>query len=190
MKNSRNAMPQDMANAPIATDAQQNAIMPQNDMNLPATDQQNMSYAEQASQQSVQSETGQVSGDMGKAVSDAFLSEPVNATISKIAWEVPEDLAYNDSFRKYLQIAGKNLKLNLQNDLLLTNEMAYSNKVIVDLVITKNSTLQSSKVLVSSGSQQIDKIVLQSVKETIKYLKVPSSELNSPTAEATLIINF
>ncbi len=64
-----------------------------------------------------------VSKDMNKAVSDAFLSEPVSASISKVAWEVPEDLAYNDGFRKYLQIAGKNLKLNLQNHLLLATEM-------------------------------------------------------------------
>lgn len=130
------------------------------------------------------------SRDMGKAVSDAFLSEPVNATISKVAWEVPEDLAYNDSFRKYLQIAGKNLKLNLQNDLLLTNEMSYSNKVVVDLAINKDGSLQSSNITVSSGSQQIDKIVLQSVKDTLKYLKMPSSELSSNSANMTLIINF
>jgi len=145
--------------------------------------------------QSVQSLPGedqqaQSTRDMGKAVSDAFSSEPVNASITKVAWEVPEDLAYNDSFRKYLQIAGKNLKLNLQNDLLLATEMAYSNKIIVDLKIAKDGSLQSENVIVSSGSKQIDKIVLQSVKETLKYLKMPSSELSSSSVSATLIINF
>lgn len=128
--------------------------------------------------------------DMGKAVSDAFLSEPVNASITKVAWEVPEDLAYNDSFRKYLQIAGKNLKLNLQNELLLANELAYSNKVVIDMNIGRDGNLQSSNLTVSSGSKQIDKIVLQSVKETLKYLKMPSSELSGGSASVTLIINF
>lgn len=128
--------------------------------------------------------------DMNKAVSDAFLSEPVNATISKVAWEVPEDLAYNDSFRKYLQMAGKNLKLNLQNELLLATEMAYSNKVVVDMEVTKDGDVQSSNVTISSGSKQIDKIVLQSVKETLKYLKMPSSDVNRPSVPVTLIINF
>lgn len=128
--------------------------------------------------------------DMGKAVSDAFLSEPVNTIISKVAWEVPEDLAYNDSFRKYLQIAGKNVKLNLQNNLLLATEMAYSNKVVVDLEIGKGGDLRSSGIVISSGSKQIDKIVLQSVKETLKYLKMPSSELSGQSVDATLIINF
>lgn len=128
--------------------------------------------------------------DMGRAVSDAFLSEPVNATISKIAWEVPEDLAYNDAFRQYLQTAGKNLKLNLQNNLLLATEMAYSNKVIMDLEISKDGSLTASSVVVSSGSKQIDQIVLQSLKETLKYLKMPSGEVRSPSIVATLIINF
>lgn len=128
--------------------------------------------------------------DMGQAVSDVFSSEPVNATISKIAWEVPEDLAYNDGFRSYLQIAGKNLKLNLQNDLLLATEMAYSNKVVVDLVINQDGSLRSENIITSSGSKQIDNIVLQSVKDTLKYLKMPSSELSGNSADATLIINF
>lgn len=128
--------------------------------------------------------------DMNKAVSDIFLSEPVNTTISKVGWEVPEDLAYNDSFRKYLQMAGRNLKLNLQNNLLLATEMAYSNKVVVDLTIGRGGELRSSNVSVSSGSKQIDNIVLQSVKETLKYLKVPSSEINGDSFAATLIINF
>lgn len=128
--------------------------------------------------------------DMGKAVSDAFLSEPVNATISKVAWEVPEDLAYNDSFRKYLQMAGKNLKLNLQNNLLLATEMAYSNKVVVDLNIKKDGSIASSTIATSSGSKQIDNIVLQSVKETLAYLKIPSDEVSGNSVDATLIINF
>lgn len=128
--------------------------------------------------------------DMNQAVSDAFLTEPVNANISKVAWEVPEDLAYNDSFRQYLQMAGKNLKLNLQNDLLLANEMAYSNKIIINLNIAKDGSLISENIAVSSGSKQIDKIVLQSVKNTLRYLKMPSSELNSNSTPTSLIINF
>lgn len=131
-----------------------------------------------------------VSKDMNKAVSDAFLSEPVSASISKIAWEIPEDLAYNDGFRKYLQIAGKNLKLNLQNHLLLATEMAYSNKVVVDLTINKDGSLSTSNIVNSSGSRQIDKIVLQSVKETLSYLKIPASEVSGNSVDATLIINF
>lgn len=128
--------------------------------------------------------------DMGQAVSDAFSAEAVGQNISKIAWEVPEDLAYNDAIRKYLQIAGKSLKLSLQNDLLLTTELAYSPKMVIDLKLTNSGFLQSSNVIVSSGSKQIDKIVLQSVKDTLNYVKLPSGEVRTPSVNATLIINF
>ena len=167
-----------------------------NDINQPSQTNQPTNVSEQIAQQPaaqaplVVDQQAETNRDMGKAVSDAFLSEPVNASISKIAWEVPEDLAYNDSFRKYLQIAGKNLKLNLQNNLLLATEMAYSNKVIVDLEISKDGALRTSNIVVSSGSKQIDKIVLQSINETIKYLKMPSSEISGQSVIATLIINF
>lgn len=162
------------------------------DANMPP--QQNMDEAaSQNIQQGLPSEAQQgesVSQDMGQAVSNALRSEPVNASVSKVAWEVPEDLAYNDSFRKYLQIAGRSLKLNLQNSLLLATEMAYSNKVIVDLAVAAGGNVQSANILVSSGSKQIDNIVLQSVKETLKYLKMPADELVGQSANLTLIINF
>lgn len=166
---------------PSAPDEQQN-IGPDIAQSSPDAAQQNP--------QNIPGEAQQPNRDMGKAMSEAFLSEPVNTNISKIAWEVPEDLAYNDTFRKYLQVAGKNLKLNLQNDLLLATEMAYSNKVIIDLGINKDGTLKSESVVTSSGSKQIDKIVLQSVKETLKYLKMPTGELAGTSINATVIINF
>lgn len=166
----------------------QNQI-PGTDMNLPGQS----STLDPLTQQPIPGENQDQLGenkDMGQAVSNAFTSEPVSANVSKIAWEVPEDLAYNDGFRKYLQVAGKNLKLNLQTNLLLATEMAYSNKILVDLVINRDGSLQSSNIVASSGSKQVDKIVLQSVKETLKYLKMPASELGGSYADATLIINF
>lgn len=196
-KNQSANLPADMnAPAPIATDRGLMQDNPQAPPGMDMSAQQQIAPLDQTIGQTMGQAGQQQSGDtlssrdMSKAVSDAFLSEPVNASVSKVAWEVPEDLAYNDSFRKYLQIAGKNLKLTLQNDLLLATEMAYSNKVVVDLEINKDGSLKSSNISVSSGSKQIDKIVLQSVKETLKYLKMPSSELNSSSVPATLIINF
>lgn len=130
-------------------------------------------------------------GDMGKSVSDALTQqEPITAGVSKVAWEVPEDLAYNDAFRKYLQTLGKNLKLTLKNDLLLSTDMAYSPKMIIDLKISREGSLQASNVAVSSGSKEIDEIVLRTVKDAVAYLKPPSSEIKDASFNATLIINF
>lgn len=191
-KNKDTNLPTNMATTPITTEGQTPAGLDQN--SIAEQDQQALGPDLNAPEQQQATPDGSQSAtptrDMGQAVSDVFSSEPVNSTISKIAWEVPEDLAYNDGFRSYLQVAGKNLKLNLQNDLLLATEMAYTNKVVVDLGIGKDGSLISEKIVTSSGSKQIDKIVLQSVKETLKYLRMPSSELGGRSAMATLIVNF
>lgn len=182
-----------MQPTPISAEMQAQQQLAQNGTMDPTMMQQAPAQTEDLSQSQPSAAGEQAangSKDMGQSVSDAFLSEPVNATITKVAWEVPEDYAYNDNFRKYLQITGKNLKLNLQNSLLLATEMAYSNKVVVDLTIGRDGNLISENLSVSSGSKQIDDIVLQSVKETLRYLKMPSSEINSPSVNATLIINF
>lgn len=128
--------------------------------------------------------------DMGKSLSNALSNEGGTTSVSKIAWEVPEDLAYNDAFRKYLQNLGRNLKLTLENDLLLVTDIAYSPKMIIDLKISKNGTVEASNTVVSSGSKQIDAAVLRTVKEAAEYLKPPASEISSPSFNATLIINF
>ncbi len=68
--------------------------------------------------------------------------------------------------------------------------MAYSTKVVINLTVDRGGSVQSANISVSSGSKQIDNIVLQSVKETLKYLKMPADELGRQSAALTLIINF
>ena len=110
--------------------------------------------------------------------------------ISKLSWEVPENLAGNEKIRKYLQIAGRTLKLSLQNDLLIATELPFSNKIMLDLKIVPSGNIVSSDFIISSGSKQIDNIVLQSVKDTFKYVRPPLGEIQSPNSNITLIINF
>lgn len=110
--------------------------------------------------------------------------------ITKLSWEVPENMANNQKIRKYLQIAGRTLKLSLQNDLLVATELPFSNRVMIDLRIAPSGNLISSDFVISSGSKQIDNIVLQSVKDTLKYVRPPMGEIQSPNSNFTLIINF
>lgn len=110
--------------------------------------------------------------------------------ISKLSWEVPDYLSYSDNIKKYLQTVGKSIKLTLSSDLLLVTEYAYSNQMKVDMKLSNDGTLKDSKIVKSSGSKQIDNIVLQTVKETLNVVKPAAGEV--PTAEfhLALIINF
>lgn len=110
--------------------------------------------------------------------------------VSKLVWDVPDSLSYSPKMQNYLRTTGKSIKLSLSADLLLANEYAYTNQVKIFLKISKNGIVQDSKVVASSGSNQIDKIVLQSVKDTLNAVKPPSDEIKSPDFNLALIIYF
>lgn len=115
-----------------------------------------------------------MSQDLNKSITNVFSDQPAALTITKISWEVSQSLANDDSFRNYLQVAGKNLQMNLQNDLSYTTEINYNPKVKVSFEISKDNTIKRIQVTESSGSEQIDNVVLQSIKETLKYVNAPN----------------
>lgn len=111
-------------------------------------------------------------------------------TIKRLYWEIPQDLTYNDSIVYYLKTVGKTMKFAIQSDLLNITEMPYSNKTIVEVEIKKDGSVGDVNTSVSSGSKQIDTIVLQSVKAALKYVKAPTSEFKQDSYRFSLIINF
>lgn len=116
--------------------------------------------------------------------------EPIIATINKISWEVPENLADKTNYKKFLQLVGKNIKLNLQNDLLLSNDTAKNSLIKVDIKFGHNGDIQTMKIAQTSGSTQIDDIIKKSVRETLSYMKPPQSGFGTKTAEITLVIEL
>ena len=119
-------------------------------------------------------------------------TKPLNSsktiTLRKLAWQVPDYLSYSDNMKRYLQTAGKSIKLTLSSDLLLTNDYIYSNQVKVDLKLNKNGDIISSKIAKSSGSEQVDKIVLRTVKDTLNVVKPAQGEVPTPNYNLALII--
>ena len=107
-----------------------------------------------------------------------------------MSWEVPDYLSYSDNIKKYLQTAGKSIKLTLSSDLLLVSEYAYSNQMKIDLKLSSDGNIKASNIVKSSGSDQIDKIVLQTVKDTLNVIKPATGEVPTPDFRLALIINF
>lgn len=140
-----------------------------------------------------QAEPANVKKEQPKSVKPA--TKPVNPdgsimNVKKLAWELPDYLSYSNEMKKYLQTAGKSIKLSLTSDLLLAKEYAYSNQVKVMLKLANDGTIKESKIAKSSGSKEIDDIVLRTVKETLNVVKPPQSEVPTPTFNLGLIITF
>ena len=111
-------------------------------------------------------------------------------TVNRIVWDVPDSLLYSNKMQDYLRSAGKSIKLRLSADLLLATEYAYTNQVKVNLKLSKEGSVQDANISSSSGSAEIDKIVLQSVKDTLNDVKPPSDVIKSPDFNLNLIIYF
>ena len=114
--------------------------------------------------------------------SESYLS------VDKLVWDVPDYLSYSNKIKSYLMTAGKSIKLSLSADLLLATEYAYSNQIKVNINMDPNGNVQSANIVSSSGSKQIDEIVLQSVKNTLNVIKPPSGEVKGPNFNLGLII--
>ena len=110
--------------------------------------------------------------------------------VNKLVWNVPDNLAYSPKMQNYLRATGKSMKLALSTDLLSASEYAYTNQMKVNLKIGSNGDIQQATVGSSSGSTQIDNIVLQSVKDTLSAVKPPSDEIKGQSFNLTLIIYF
>lgn len=110
--------------------------------------------------------------------------------INKLTWEIPDYISYNEQFKQYFQAAGKSLKLSLNSDLLLATDYAYSDQIRVTVTFAKDGTFKDAKILLSSGSNQIDNIVLQTVNQTLRVLKAPHSVGNDESTTVILKIYF
>ena len=132
--------------------------------------------------------------DMKNSITRPANQKPITrsniVSVKKLSWSVPDYLSYSDNIKKYLQTAGKSIKLSLSSDLLLTNDYIYSNQVGVSLKMSKDGAILSSQISKSSGSTQVDNIVLQNVKDTLNVIKPPAGEVPTPTFKLGLTISL
>ena len=129
-----------------------------------------------------------------KELKNTQSQKPITSTaymsVSKIVWDVPDNLSYSARMQNYLRTTGKSIKLTLSTDLLLATEYAYADSVKTGITIGKDGSVQTAKILASSGSSQIDNIVLQSVKETLNAIKPPTEDVKGKEFNLNLIIYF
>ena len=137
-----------------------------------------------------ESEAPAISQDINKSMTNSFSDKPAAITITKLSWQISEKLATDDSVKEYLQTAGKNIQMNLQNDLANSADVNFNNVVKVSFEISQENALKGIQVLESSGSDQLDDIIVRGIKNTLKYVSVPKVKDYDSDYFLTLIINF
>ena len=74
--------------------------------------------------------------------------------------------------------------------MLLANDYAYTDQVRVSVTFNKDGSFKEARTLLSSGSKEIDNIVLQTVNQTLKVLKAPHRRGNDESTTVILKIYF
>ena len=171
---------------------QKNIAAANNDSADTAQDNQVFDFKNNAVQGEEEEDTSSaaVSQDINKSMTNSFSDKPAAISITKLSWQVSEKLAVEPSVKEYLQTAGKNIQLNLQNDLANSADVAFNNSVKVSFEIAPDNTMKGIQVLESSGSDKIDAAITKSIKNTLKYISVPKLQNYKSDYFLTLIINF
>ena len=188
-----NPIPKD--NEPLVTDntALNNNLG--NDVPTVNPDNSNVVMNNNAQSQSTVPQHAGSNANTGQNVQNAAAQQaakPIPATsflsVRKLSWEVPDYISFDTNFKQYFQSAGKSLKASLSSDLLLATDYTYSDQIRLSVLYNKDGSFSQAKILLSSGSAQVDNIVLQSVNQTLKVLKAPNSVGNDQSTTVILKI--
>ncbi len=171
-------------------DARNNDIQNDNNENAQNTDAQNensdnSTQAEeieipQLTENDIIAENNPPETDPNKAITNAFSnggSAPVS--INGISWNCTAALFTDKTFKDYLQHLDNLLKQNLKNNILNITETPQNRNVAVKLSINNDGNLEKAMISESSGSAQVDDVVLRSINEMFMGEKSPILDNNT-----------
>lgn len=104
--------------------------------------------------------------DVNTAITNAFSNNGNTVSVRNVNWLCTPKLFTDSAFKNYLQNLDNILKLNLRKNVLDATEMPQNDVVSVKMAVDNSGNLLKYVISDSSGSEQIDEIVLRSIKET------------------------
>ena len=131
-----------------------------------------------------------------REVEDFNIQQPIESkptyspSVAGVSWEVPESILKKQNYTNFLQQAGKNIKLNLQNELLLVRDVPINRLIAVNIKIASGGEVQSIKLAQTSGSEEIDTSINKVVKDTLRYMKPPAHGIIARPIEISLTIEL
>ena len=128
--------------------------------------------------------------NLNDAIATALTKDFSGVRISKVSWEVSETLVNNSDVKRYLTIAGKSIKNALSQDLMAATEPSFKDVVVADIIYKKDGSVSDVKISSSSGSDQIDKIIVKSIKDTLNYIKMPALNIDKSEYTAKLVVRL
>jgi len=126
----------------------------------------------------------QSSTDVNQAIANAFTNGRGSVSLKELNWFCTSELFSDKVFKNYLQNLDNTLKQNLKNNILNATEVPQKDTVAAKFAVDNNGNLQKVIISESSGSEEIDNIVLQSINESFEGEK--SQILNDSTLKSDM----
>jgi hypothetical protein len=117
--------------------------------------------------------TKQQANNINKSMATAFSSNGASVSVKNINWLCTPQLFTDATFKAFLQDIDGLLKMNMRKNILNATETPKNPTVSVKMAIDNNGKIERIMVSESSGSEQIDNIVLQSINESLTGKKSP-----------------
>ena len=96
----------------------------------------------------------------------------------------------NDLISRFFLLVEESVRLNLQNDLLLSNTTTVNNKVKFDIRFYRDGSLENVELVQSSGNSALDKVIQQSLQNTLYYMRPPKGSFVGKKNSLTIVIDF
>ena len=110
--------------------------------------------------------------DMNQAMTNAFSDNPSVLKVTKTAWAVAPYIAADTEFKAFLQTSGRAIQASIKKNLQSVKDNTYSENTKVQILFS-DGQIGDITISKSSGSKQIDDIVLQSVKDYMGNAQLP-----------------
>lgn len=122
--------------------------------------------------------------DVSASLANAFSPTSNSVSLRAVNWLCSPQLFTDNAFKAYLQNLDNIVKLNLRKNILDVTETPQNSTVTVKMAVENSGNLNRVAISESSGSEQIDNIVLQSINESFEGEK--SQILNDSAQKADM----
>lgn len=102
-----------------------------------------------------------------KSIASAFSANSAPASVKNVNWLCTPQLFTDATFKSFLQDIDGLLKMNLRKNILNATETPKNQTMSVKMAVDNNGKIEKMMIAESSGSEQIDNIVLQSINESL-----------------------
>lgn len=121
-----------------------------------------------------------VTSELGvNGINDQIAKNINNSTgfvkLKSLNWVAQNSLLTDPDFKSYLQIADKRFKAKFKLNSNSVTKAPYSNNVVVEVILTPEGLIKTSRIAQSSGVQEIDNAIIQSLREATSSIPIPAA---------------